>query len=161
MIAKKIHIKLNDETKKKLSKFCKTHHVSYSTVAYYLAFCYSITPLYESISQDYLVRGTDTTIKPRPVGTENYTSEEKMHIYSNIIYLYFAKKTKEYVDTELDQHIRDKFNKFIQEEEDIFANYNEYVRNTRRALRNKATRQYLKDAIAKEESKNATTHSKN
>ena len=159
MKTERINIYISDRVKKKLCQYCKKHHISFSTLIEIMCMTYQFYGIFDKIKETYLTDYIDkkwqkTSVKPKePPLLKDYKHEEKSRIYSNLIYLFFEKKTTKYIAEEQDKKAREVINKQVQERYDQYANYNEYLRNTTRALKNKSIRAYFKRKIEIAENK--------
>lgn len=121
------------------------YHVSMSTIVMQIAFCYQET--YNKLTKEYLIKGgKKTSVKPKEMW-EGLTTQEKTIYFTNIVYLYFAKKTANYVSKERDIEIKQILNKYLTQTKEDYYDYNRFIRNQTRMMRNKKNRKYMKGLI--------------
>lgn len=142
MTTQTINIYLNEKTRKELLNYCSKHHVSFSTIAEKLT--YAFVEKQQILCESYLSKGQKTSIKVNSNWDDKLNTNQKAILYTNLLYLYFNKKLKNYFDEERYKRLISIFQKEIDKCEDTYWNYNNHIRNEARMLKNKNTREYLK-----------------
>lgn len=141
-----INIYINEKTKHKLNDYCAKHHVSYSTFTECLVM--ATTEIQKQLVNDYLCKGDKTSLKVNSKWDIELEQVEKAKLYTNLIYLYFNKKLSSYYTNDRYQRIMQIFQKEIDKKTDQYWNYNNFIRNEARMLKNKNTRDYLAKKLA-------------
>lgn len=158
------YIYITDQEKKTLKKICIKNKISLSALTtilinttYYCLEHYGIDKEQNKIiEENYLIsRGLmaqATTIKPKCFKENelmNNLIKNKNKYATNVLLIYLNKRQLDYMTEEGKNHYFNMLNQKIQETFEKFWDYNNFVRSSRRNLRQ--NKEYFKRAIAKME----------
>lgn len=152
-MAKAINIYLNGETLKKCKEYQNKYKVSLSTLANEIVNRYWIFKACQTLlTIEYICKTQDkkrTTIKPK---NDMFKINENVSmIYSNALFIFMTKQEKLIGLGEMKEKVRNEIYNALQEKREIYWNYNDQIRNTRRMI--KSNPEYWERVIKAESQK--------